>query len=264
MLVSDIEAGPLRIAFVPGVTPDKWARTWRERFPRIPLDLFIIDQEEQRAALDEDRADMVFVRLPVDQDGLHLIPLYEEQPVVVVEKEHPVAAYDEVPLAELADEQLVLGDVPGWDDLATATPLVFPEMTLKDAFEVVGSGTGIAIVPMSVARLHHRKDVVHRPVRDVPTTRVGLAWPRDSDDPRLEEFIGVVRGRRANSSRGETGTEPGAGKSAQKKKPAAKKSARAGSGKPGSGSARSGSAGKRSGRSGAGAAKKSGGRKRRR
>ena len=54
---------------------------------------------------------------------------------------------------------------------------------------------------MSVARLHHRKDVVAVPVTGVPTTKVGLAWLRDTDDDRVETFVGVVRGRTANTSR---------------------------------------------------------------
>ena len=155
---------------------------------------------------------MCFVRLPVEREGLHLIPLYEELAVVVVPLEHPVAAYDELPLADLADEQLVAGEVEGWDEIATATPLDFPEMTVKEAFEVVASGTGIAIVPMSVARLHHRKDLVHRPVTDVAPTQIGLAWLVDNEDDRLERFIGVVRGRRETSSRGDQQPEPAAKK----------------------------------------------------
>ena len=50
-------------------------------------------------------------------------------------------------------------------------------MTEREAVETVAAGTGIVILPMSVARLHHRKDVVTRPVVDLaPTTRrPGLA-----------------------------------------------------------------------------------------
>jgi DNA-binding transcriptional LysR family regulator len=221
----------LRIAFVPGVTPDKWARIWREREPRIPLELTLVEETDQEAVLRDGRADMCFVRLPVDRHGLHLIPLYEEVTVVVVPLEHPVAAYDEVPLADLADEQLVAGDVEGWDEVATGAPLECPEMTVKDAFEVVASGTGMAIVPMSVARLHHRKDLTHRPVTDAPPTQVGLAWLVDNEDERLERFIGVVRGRRATSSRGDQPAEQ-APKKAKKptgakpaKKPAPKRNA---------------------------------------
>ena len=205
---------------MPGVTPDKWARIWREREPGIPLELTLVEEPDQESVLRGGAADMCFVRLPVDRDGLHLIPLYEELAVVVVPIEHPVAAYDEVPLADLADEQLVAGDVEGWDAVATATPLDFPEMSVKEAFEVVASGTGMAIVPMSVARLHHRKDLTHRPVVDVPPTQVGLAWLVDNEDDRLEHFIGVVRGRRATSSRGDqqaTTDQDPARKKAQKK-----------------------------------------------
>ncbi|MDN5896536.1 MAG: LysR family substrate-binding domain-containing protein [Nocardioides sp.] len=210
---------PLRIAFVPGVTPDKWARIWRERYRDVPIELTPVGEADQRRVLFEDEADMCFVRLPVDKDGLHLIRLYDEAPVVVVGLDHPVAAYDEIPLADLVDEQLVVGDVPGWEEMHAADPLPFPEMSLGEAFEVVATGTGMAIVPMSVARLHHRKDLVSRPVLDVPETSVGLAWRVELDDERAQDFIGVVRGRRANSSRGRSRTET-APKKGPKKGPA--------------------------------------------
>jgi hypothetical protein len=57
---------------------------------------------------------------------------------------------------------------------------------------------------MSLARLHHRKDAAHRPLTDAPPSPVALAWRLgESDDtPALvDAFIGIVRGRTANSSR---------------------------------------------------------------
>ena len=186
------------MAFVPGVTPDKWARVWRER-SRDPLELELVDQADQETVLRTGAADMAFVRLPVDREVLHCIPLYDEVPVVVVPVDHPVTAYDEIALSELSDEQLVAGDVPDWQP--TTPQLDWPAMSTKDAIEVVASGTGIVVVPMSVARLHHRKDVAHRPVTGVPSTTIGLAWLKERDDDRIQAFIGIVRGRTANSSR---------------------------------------------------------------
>ena len=58
--------------------------------------------------------DLALVRLPVDRDGLHVIPLYDEVPVVVAGHEHLVAAADEVTLADLVDEQLVRPHRSGW------------------------------------------------------------------------------------------------------------------------------------------------------
>jgi len=187
---------------VAGVTPDKWVRTWRRRELAEPLELVPVDEADQRAIVMDGRADVCFARLPIDREGLHCIPLYSEVPVVVVPKDHPVTAYDEVPLADLVHEQLVYGHVPGWVEAARADRLPFPEMSAGEAIEVVASGTGIVIVPMGVAQLHHRKDVEHRPVLDLAPTQIGLAWRVDADDPRIETFIGIVRGRTENSSRG--------------------------------------------------------------
>lgn len=173
---------PFIVAFVPGVTPGKWERTWRERMPRSPLEMRALPQHATLAALHDASAHMALVRdVPAD-DELHVIPLYRERAVVVAPKDHPVAAFDELTLADLAGETLLDGQG-------------------TDTVELVAANVGLALMPMSVARAHSRRDVVARPVVDAPDTGIGLAWLRRSDDPRLDTFIGIVRGRTANSSR---------------------------------------------------------------
>jgi len=186
------------IAFVTGATPDKWARTWRER-EKERLEVVPVSEAEQLGGVRSGDVSMALVRLPIDREGLHCIPLYEEQQVVVVGKEHYLSLADEVTLAELTEEQLVLPHVSGWTP--TAKQLDWPAMTEKDAIEVAASGNGIVIVPASIARLYHRKDVVTRPVSDLEPTKVGLAWRIDDEDPRVQTFIGIIRGRTARSSR---------------------------------------------------------------
>ena len=201
-------ATSFRVGFVPGVTPDKWSRAWSQRMPRRPLVMVPLGERDGVALLRSGELDMCLVRLPVDREGLHLIPLYDEQPVVVVSTNHPVAAYDEIDVAELADEHLLQDPdtVPEWRDLATEVAVrsrhPVPSMTLRQAVESVAADAGIVIVPMSLARLHHRRDVRAVRVTGVPSTKVGLAWRTDHGDDRVEVFIGVVRGRTANSSRG--------------------------------------------------------------
>lgn len=187
-----------RVGFVTGATPDKWARMWRQR-SRERLELVPVTEDDQERTIRAGEVDMGLVRLPVDRHGLHCIPLYEELPVAVLGKEHLLSLLDEVTLDDLAEEQLVLPHRSGWTP--SVDQLAWPQMSEKDAVEVVASGTGIAIVPMSVARLYHRKDVTYRPVVDLDPTMVGLAWLVDNDDPRVQTFIGVVRGRTPNSSR---------------------------------------------------------------
>ena len=94
----------LRVGFVPGVTPDKWARSWRERPGRTRLRLVPQEESEVEAAVRSGDHDMALVRLPVEREGLHLVRLYDVVAVVVVARDHPVAAYDEIDLADLAAE----------------------------------------------------------------------------------------------------------------------------------------------------------------
>jgi DNA-binding transcriptional LysR family regulator len=189
------------LGFVTGATPDKWAGIWRRRRPRDPLELVLVAQEDQDRRLRDGELDMCLVRLPIDRAGVHCIPLYDEVQVVVAGKEHFVAAADEVTLADLADEQLVLPHQSGWTP--EADQLAWPPMSPKEAVETVAAGTGVVLLPMSVARLFDRKDVVQRPVADLEPTKIGLAWLVDrDDDERVQAFIGVVRGRTERSSRG--------------------------------------------------------------
>ena len=172
----------LRIGFVPGVTLTKWRRIWADRFPRVPLEVVEVHERDQRRALVDGDVDMCFARLPLDSSGLHAIPLYEEQPVVWLSKDHVVSALDEVTTEDLADERVIHDAEPESIELATYSAAVLR-------------------VPMSVARSGSRRDMVYRPVTDAEPTTVVLAWRVDDENPWIEEFIGVVRGRTPNSSR---------------------------------------------------------------
>ncbi|GAB3268629.1 hypothetical protein GCM10027449_02110 [Sinomonas notoginsengisoli] len=180
------ESAPaLTVAFVVGVAPGKWFQRWEERFPDLPLASEMVDDAEQLAVLRDARADVAFVRLPVDKEkeGLHVIPLYEELPVVVAPKGHEIQAFEEIPLAEVEDELFEYSGGP------------------SERLDLVEGGAGLAIMPMSVVRHFNRKDLRYRPVTGVEPYAVGIAWRREDESDLIQEFIGVVRGRGANSSR---------------------------------------------------------------
>ncbi|MFI9554565.1 LysR family substrate-binding domain-containing protein [Nonomuraea endophytica] len=194
-----------RLAYVPGVTPAKWVNIWTERKPDIPLTLCQVAPAEVVPLLREGGADAGFVRLPVDRDGLNVIPLYVETTVVVVPKDHAAAALDEVTVADLAGEEVLhpLDDPIEWADLPGEPAFTRPATT-GEAMELVAAGTGILLVPQSLARLHHRKDLTYRPVPDAPQSQIRLAWLKEATTDLMDDFIGIVRGRTVNSTRGRT------------------------------------------------------------
>ncbi|MCF2530232.1 LysR family substrate-binding domain-containing protein [Yinghuangia soli] len=239
------EAAPpsFRLAYVPGVTPAKWVRIWTERLPDVPLDLVQVTAAEAPGMLRAADADAGLVRLPIDRTGLSAIPLYTETTVVVAPKDHVVTAVDEVAVADLADEIVLhpLDDTLDWPELPGRPALERPATT-ADAVELVAAGIGVLLVPQSLARLHHRKDLTYRPVTDAVESRVALSWREDETTDLVEEFIGIVRGRTVNSSRGRTPTPPAAkaerGGAGDRRKPPAGKS-----GKPAAKGGRGGAAG---------------------
>ncbi|WP_344635432.1 LysR family substrate-binding domain-containing protein [Kitasatospora cystarginea] len=192
-----------RLAYVPGVTPTKWVRIWQERLPGIPLELVQVTAGEAPDALRRGDVDAGLVRLPVDRTELSAIPLYTETTVVVVPKDHIVAAVDEVTCGDLADDVVFhpLDDTLGWET-PPGQPAIERPATTADAIELVAAGVGVLFVPQSLARLHHRRDLTYRPVTDAPQSRVALSWPEEQTTDLVEEFIGIVRGRTVNSSRG--------------------------------------------------------------
>ena len=176
------ERPSLRVGKVPGVTVTKWRGIWAERFPRVRLEVIDVDEQDQRRVLTDGQVELCFVRLPIDDDGLHLIRLYDELPVAWVSKDHLAAAADEVSLADLADETV----------LTVVTP---------HNIDLVSIGEAVLQVPQSIARSLSRRDLIYRPITDAPPTTVGLAWLVDNPHELIEEFIGIVRGRTVNSSR---------------------------------------------------------------
>ncbi|MGV9317101.1 LysR family transcriptional regulator substrate-binding protein [Streptomyces sp. NPDC003691] len=238
--VAESSANPVfRLACVPGATPAKWVRIWRERLPDVPLELVQAPAAEAAVLLRDGGADAGLLRLPVDRTVFSAIPLYTETTVVIVPKDHVIAAVEEVSGAELADDILLhpLDDTLDWE-APPGRPALERPATTADAVELVAAGVGLLVVPQSLARLHHRRDLTYRPVVDAPQSTVALCWREDATTDLVEDLIGIVRGRTVNSSRGRRPeTEQ------QKSKPAAAGGRGAKSGKSGSG-AKGGGGGK--------------------
>lgn len=175
----------LTIAFVPGVSPAKWARVWRERFPDVELRLRPIGADEVNDAL-AGEADMVFAREPVSERH-NAIPLWTETAVVAMPKDSPLAELGEVDLTTIDVHVVDAGPVPADVDAT---------------LDLVEANVGVAVLPQSLFRAASRKDLVARTLAGAPGTRILLAWRTEDASETTEEFIGVVRGRTANSSRG--------------------------------------------------------------
>lgn len=219
----------LTLGYVPGGTPAKWARIWAERHPEVPLRLTPVTAADAADAVRTGTVDVALLRLPADTSGLAVIPLYDETTVAVVPTDHLLSAVDAIAVDDLDGEPTLrpLDDVVAWPG-APGVPVDYRPETTKDAIELVAAGMGALIVPQSLARLYHRKDLTYRPITGAPACPVVLTVPEGPQAPLVEEFVGIVRGRKPGSSRGQTEPAP---KRTAREKTLAKQAARAAAGK---------------------------------
>jgi DNA-binding transcriptional LysR family regulator len=177
----------LRIAFAPGVTVGKWTRRWTERHPGLALEVFPAAESDGVAVLHDQRANLSFVRLPVDREGLSVIPLYSEVAVLVVPRDSELAASETVTDSQVSG----LAKVAEYSSAGS----------VRDAVALVAAGVGALRLPHSLARLHARKDVVAIPIENATETEIALTWLQEETSDLIDEFVGIVRGRTAASSR---------------------------------------------------------------
>ncbi|AKK10785.1 LysR family transcriptional regulator substrate-binding protein [Corynebacterium uterequi] len=213
----------LTLGFVTGVEPDRWLRKYTEFTDHGGLDAH--SMRDPVAALHDGRCDVALVRLPDSRvdERFHVVELYTEAPGVAVPKDSVFAEFGTklsaaIPAAELSDE-IVNYRIPtsGFVDVDE----------VADALQIVAANVGIAIAPRPLLKALSRKQVVPLGLNDptVALTRIAVVFAKQRDADDIQDFIGIVRGRTAQSSR------QAAPKKSAAEKAAAKQARRAAAGK---------------------------------
>ncbi|MET8259731.1 LysR substrate-binding domain-containing protein [Micromonospora sp. NPDC005205] len=187
------------IAFMPGLLVTAEARAIGQRHPDLAVNVVRTSWDDQADIVREGRADVGYVRLPVDQRGLCLRPLFTEPRVVVLPTDHRLAGKESVDLAELIEERLLQDPdaVPEWRDLPNRPtdpdPRPRPELnSVEEKLEHVAAYAGMVILPLSTATFYTRPDVSHVPVADLGPNQVCLAWAEDNRSPLVQEFVEIA------------------------------------------------------------------------
>jgi DNA-binding transcriptional LysR family regulator len=147
------------------------------------------------------------VTLPVEDEHLTVVPLFSEELVLVVAREHPLAQRGEVTIGELRDEPWVLS--PENYELREATlsacaaagftPRVALDGGETDAVvRFVAAGIGVALVPRLAVQ--GATSVAPLRVTDQPLSRtLGVVWrgdrPASPAARALREFLVAELGK---------------------------------------------------------------------
>jgi DNA-binding transcriptional LysR family regulator len=160
---------------------------YRDETAAVPVELLLGGRNQQLPALRDGRADVALAPAPVDGTGLDSEPLLTEPRLVALAADDPLAARDDVRLADLAGRVLPDG-VPA-DRPDAPAPGPCPALDLVQIFNLIELGRIVMFLPESLARRHPRPGLAYRAVVDLPPATLVVAWPRESRSPAVAAFV---------------------------------------------------------------------------
>jgi DNA-binding transcriptional LysR family regulator len=184
----------LVVGFRTGIPVIPAAQAFEARHPDVTVDVQRIEWDDQAPMLLDGRIDVAYVRLPIDETGLRIIPLYTEPLMVVLPAGHRLTGKEQVAEADLAGEPLVWHADPG----TQPTRRPHPDSGLRvrgveEKLEHVAAGRGISFVGRSETVFYSRPDISYVPVPELTPDQVCLAVTASRTSPVVEDFLAAAR-----------------------------------------------------------------------
>jgi DNA-binding transcriptional LysR family regulator len=188
------QPGRLIVGFRAGIVPTTAIRSFTAGHPDVTVDAHRLDWDDQARALLNGTVDVAYVRLPIDERGLRVLPLYTEPRVAVLPAEHRLAGKDSITSTDLLGEPVI------WHETMTLFPGQAPQpasghrvTSVEDKLEQVAAGRGISVLPASAAAYYQRPDIRYVAVPELPPDQVCLAYVARPRSPLVNAFIRAAR-----------------------------------------------------------------------
>lgn len=199
--VTRVARGPATfvVGFMPGLIVTAPIRALVSRHPELTVEVIRTTWTDQTDVIHDGRADVSFVRLPIDQQGLTIQQLHTEARVAALPADHRLAGKGTISIADLADEHLLQDPnaVPEWRDVATELrtrtrrPAPFFH-SVEEKLEHVAAGHGVCVLPLSVAMFYSRVDITHVAITDIAPNQICLAWDSTRRSRVIHEFAAIA------------------------------------------------------------------------
>ncbi|MFJ6080979.1 LysR family transcriptional regulator [Streptomyces sp. NPDC092369] len=178
--------GPRRfvVGFRAGVVVSHAVRALSAAHPDVAVEARRVEWDDQEERILDGTVDIAYLRRPIRERGLKLLPLFTEARVAMLPADHRLAGKQELLMADLADEPRLR--------YVDAGPDQVPIRTIEEKFERVVAGRGITLVPVSVAEQYSRPDITYVTVADAEPDEVVLAWDASRRSPLISAFARIA------------------------------------------------------------------------
>lgn len=205
--IAEGKAGHLRLAYMnfaaTELMPSAMAR-FRTAHPHIDVALRYIRTQGQKIALANDEVDLGYMLGPFDHSEFQSLPLLSEPLYVVTPKNHALLRRVTIAPADLADQDMILGEMAEWDEYRSRLDDLFSTegIRLRVTLEasntlaltgLVAAGLGVTILPESLTgflgRMVEVRPIMHPSFR----SRTVLVWKRTNRNPQVQAFVAIAR-----------------------------------------------------------------------
>jgi DNA-binding transcriptional LysR family regulator len=183
----------LTVGYRVGVAVTPAVRKFELRHPDVVVDVQRVEDEDQATLLLDGHLDVAYVRLPLDESGLHVTPLYTEPRVAVLPAGHRLAGKEQITEADLADEVLVWNGEPGTQPTRRPHPNAgYRVRGVDETLEHVAAGRGISFLARSATVFYSHPDVSFVPVSDMRPDQVCLAVATSRSPHLVDDFVSAA------------------------------------------------------------------------
>ncbi|WP_051061608.1 LysR family transcriptional regulator [Nocardiopsis chromatogenes] len=187
---------PLRLGIAWGALgPDTvpLLREWRAAHPDTPVRIHRRNDPEK--ALRRSEVDAVLLRAS-PAPGMRSVPLLYERRVAAFAEADPLAAKEQVYLADLAERDVALcataatTDVDLWPE--GRRPNAVTVTDVEEWLAAIATGEAVGVTAEGSAHSHPAPGVRYVPIADAPPVAAYLAWPKEPSHPETEAFVDHV------------------------------------------------------------------------
>ncbi|WP_399893322.1 LysR family transcriptional regulator [Streptomyces sp. BBFR51] len=184
----------LIVGFRAGISVTSAVQLFNARHPEVVVDMQRIEGDDQTSMLLDGRIDVGYVRLPIDETGLRVTPLYTEPRVAVLPVGHRLAGKGAVTQADLTDEPLVWHADPSTQPTRRPHPNAgYLVRGVDETLEHVAAGRGISFLARSATVFHSHPDIAYVPIPDLAPDQVSLAVPASRTSPVVDDFLAAAQ-----------------------------------------------------------------------
>jgi DNA-binding transcriptional LysR family regulator len=184
----------LMVGFRAGVAVAPAIQQFADQHPDVVVDVQRIEGDDQATKLLDGSIDIGYVRLPIDETGLRVIPMYAEPRVAVLPTGHRLAGKEQITEADLAGEPLL------WDSDSRTQPtrLAHPNAGylvrgVDETLEHVAAGRGISFLARSATVFYSHPNISYVPVSDVAPDQVCLAVAASRTSTVVDDFVAAAQ-----------------------------------------------------------------------